>query len=285
MRGGVLYNGINMIFAMKRVYLWLCAAMVVLMVSCRKDGGEPVFESVEWRDSIGGERLSYVFDGEMELPVSGLESGVREALRDGIVSGVLGESYVGLSDRRLLRVYSDSSYMEYCSGFEQEMEVVDGMEFRINCENRVRGAVTFEGAGLLNYEGREYVYTGGAHGMSYVTNMIFDMESGRRLSEEDIFVDGAGVRIHELLVEGARVLRRDSVLPTDAELFGDDLLVPNGNVALDEGGLSYVYNPYEVAPYVYGVIVVRLDSEGVLPLLERSSPVYEFVRSLTEVVE
>lgn len=267
---------------MKRSVLTLLAAIALIFTACQKNGGELQFKTVTFSDSIAHEGIVYTFDAEMELPSEGATAEVRESLRDNIVLLCLGENYVGISDRKLLNVYSDSSYAEYARLFESDMASIDpNIDFVINCETRIRGAVSYESDRLLNYEHRMYVYSGGAHGMYRITNYIFDVNTGEVISEADIFADNVDDRLHALLVEQATTLRSDGTLPSDSDFFGDDLIIPNGNLELGENGLSYIFNPYEIAPYSYGTIAIPLDNDKVLPLLNPQCPIYRYISSKT----
>lgn len=265
---------------MKKSFISLLAVMVLMLAGCQNQGGQLEFRTYSHRDSIDNNTLSYLFDVHIELPASGLTSDVLTALRNNIVLYALGEKYVGLSDRKLLSVYSDSSYAEYLHLFEEDLKAIDeNVLFKINCETVLRGAVSFEKDSLLNYEVRIYTYNGGAHGMSTVTNYIFDLRTGKIINEMDIFGKNIDRPLHHLLVEQARLLRNDSILPSETDIFSDDMIVANGNVELGENGLSYIFNPYEIAPYVYGIISIPLDNAKVLPLLDRSCPVYDYIKS------
>lgn len=271
---------------MKKLSIVVCAIAAILATACQKQGGELQFKTVKYHDSITSPTITYLYDAEMELPAEGLTADIRRNLRDNIIIYCLGDNYVDINDKRVLRVYSDSSYAEYTRLFQSDLESIDeDIEFNINCETKIRGAVSFERDSLLNYENRMYVYSGGAHGMSRTSNYIFDLKTGEIITEADIFGDNTDEALHNMLVMEAAKLRNDSILPADTEFFGDDLIVPNGNVELGENGLSYVFNPYEIAPYVYGTISIPLDSRQVLPLLNTASPVHGYIARLADQIQ
>lgn len=256
----------------------LCVLAALAVTGCRNAGNELKFKTVSFSDSVATESITYVFDGRLELPDEGLAKDVREVMRREILLHALGESYSEMRDGRVLEAYADSSFAEFESMFDEDLKPIEGeMPFRISCETRVSGAVSFEWEGLLNYETRFYVYSGGAHGMYHVANYVFDLKTGRVIDEGEIFGEDVDEELHALLVEAAGELRRDSVLPSETDLFSDDFIVANGNVELGEHGLSYVYNPYDIAPYCYGVISIPLDNARVLPLLNRECAVYDYI--------
>lgn len=267
---------------MKKSNLAICAIVALVIAGCRQNNGELQFNTITYNDSVTTPAITYLFDGRMEVPSDGLTAGIRKILRHEILLYSLGENYATLKDSKVLKAYSDSSYNEYNSLFAETLEPLDAeTEFRITCETRISGAVSFASERLLNYETCIYSYSGGAHGIYRVTNNIFDLNTGMTITEMDIFGNNADEPLHGLLAEAATSLRKDSILPADTDLFGDDLIVANGNVELVENGLSYIYNPYEIAPYVYGVIRVPLDNAKVLPLLNKECPVYDYIAGKT----
>lgn len=55
------------------------------------------------------------------------------------------------------------------------------------------------------------------------------------------------------------------------EMLGERLFLENfeasNNIRMDEDGLTFVYNPYEIGPYSEGVIEVTVKADEMLPLL------------------
>ena len=267
---------------MKKVIIALVAIVAIVTASCQRQGGEIEWKTYTYKDSLSESIVSLVFDAEMELPESGLTKAVRNNLRNNIILNALGENYVEFSNKKMLKVYADSSLAGY-NQFADEFETLNKeIEFTIDCETRIRGAVSFENDVLLNYENRKYIYSGGAHGVSRVDNYIFDLTTGGIISEKDIFSANVDYRLHKLLVEAANILRQDNILPSISDFFSDELVVTNGNIELGENGLSYIYNPYEIAPYAYGVVAIPLDNNKVIPLLNPECPIYGYISDLVE---
>lgn len=266
---------------MKKSIIALLAVAAIFFTACQPSGTLE-FKTYKHRDSTSTPTITYLFDAEMELPEAG-DKDVLNSLRREIVTNSLGENYAGLGNKRVLRAYSDSSYAEYNRIFAEDLAAINAdREFKITCETKINGAVSFENTDLINYENRMYVYSGGAHGMYRVSNYIFDLSTGERIGEDEIFNPNTYGMLQKLLVEGAGLLRADNTLPPDTDIFGNELIVPNGNIEIGENGLAYIYNPYEIAPYSYGVITIYLDNEKVLPLLNEECPVYQQIKQLTQ---
>jgi len=107
--------------------------------------------------------------------------------------------------------------------------------------------------GLLCIETSEYVFSGGAHGMLNRLFYVFDINSGKRLKMEDIFLAQSDSILTELLTNE---IRSRYEIPSDSSLKSFGLFVeviePNTNFWISNSGIGFYYNSYELAPYSYG---------------------------------
>lgn len=113
---------------------------------------------------------------------------------------------------------------------------------------------------LLVYKLRYEEYTGGAHGvyMNYFYNI--DLRTLKPLRLEDIFVKDYQTPLTQLLWNQ---LMADNNASSKQEL--EDLgfgttgeLMPTENFYLTAKGITFLYNIYEIAPYVMGAIEISL---------------------------
>ena len=59
----------------------------------------------------------------------------------------------------------------------------------------------------------------------------------------------------------------------DHEKFSIDEIFPNGNFLIDDNGITYTFNEYEIAAYVVGATNVHLPYEEIQYLLKKESPI------------
>ena len=88
--------------------------------------------------------------------------------------------------------------------------------------------------------------------------IVFDIKTGEQLTEEDIFGQGFERKVGKLLDEKAKALRAEGLLPEENEFYNDWYIEPNGNFALTDSSIIYTFNPYEIAPYCYGIIDIEI---------------------------
>ena len=124
---------------------------------------------------------------------------------------------------------------------------------------------------IVNFEN----YTGGAHGAHAYNHFVIDLKNGKKLKEEDIFIDSYQEQLAAILV--AQIAKQNNVTdPKELEnmgFFSVDEIYPNNNFLIDETGITYTFNEYEIAAYVVGPIHVHIPFEDVQLLLKQDSPI------------
>jgi len=120
--------------------------------------------------------------------------------------------------------------------------------------------ILFRGDSLLSYAVEYSDYEGGAHGSYRITYTNVDLNELVTLSEEDLFVPDYYNRLKEKIVH--QLMKQYNAAIPDSLLmrgfFTIEDIVPNNNFWLDEEGIHYSYNQYEIAPYSMGVIDVTV---------------------------
>jgi hypothetical protein len=106
-------------------------------------------------------------------------------------------------------------------------------------------------------------YDGGAHGMFGTDYHVFDRNAARFVTLADV-VDEArlsGLRLAVLDELRKKFELREDEHLTDAGFFADDLELTE-NFFLSADGIGFHWNPYELAPYVFGEIEVVVPLNG-----------------------
>ena len=108
----------------------------------------------------------------------------------------------------------------------------------------------------ISYENEFYTYSGGAHGMQGLIPAVFSTETGDIVTEADIFSEG----YEDALIDGLRAHLQDAFTDNaeDFETVFNKDIEPNGCFEVGKAGITYYYQPYEIAPYYVGVISVTV---------------------------
>ena len=114
----------------------------------------------------------------------------------------------------------------------------------------------------------QYEFTGGAHGLSSTISMLFHRGTGEMV----FFKDLVGPAIKKITSIAESYFRKQRAIPARQSLkkagywFDKGFTIPD-NIRFDGDNLLLIYNPYEVAPYAFGTIVIRVPIDEVLPFM------------------
>lgn len=229
---------------------FILSALLLLAAGCSRELTYKTFEledSVELAGVDAGCEVSCAFD----YVTGGVGEEVKDKINASIVAGhILFEEADGLSDvpaacRRWVE--------EQLGGFSVE-EGYDGenaWRFHFEFQREGRFTTACKARHLQTYAVAYNDYTGGAHGMNALVCNVFDLTTGETVSEADLFAEGWQDGVSALLKTAL-----DAFLAAQEE--GEDLVfgapAPNGNFSVSEDGVTWTYNPYEIAPYSMGAI-------------------------------
>jgi hypothetical protein len=115
-------------------------------------------------------------------------------------------------------------------------------------------------------------YTGGAHDFGSVEYRILDKSTGRRLGLSDFFDP---VKMPKLTQLGETEFCRVRQIPPHQSLEDAGFEFDSGRFVLPENflilpdGIHFLYNAYEIGPYVLGETQFTLPANKVVPLMKR----------------
>lgn len=245
-------------------------------------------------DSITVEKIYHLLDNpdnpncDLEIkfvyPQAYADEAILEKLRKQFVVSYFGEDYEDLSPEEATRRYTD----DYLSAYKDLEE--DYKDDLANADKRPVGAwysyyemssntIAFNQADIISYTVSFENYTGGAHGAHAYNNHVLNLRTGRPITEEEIFVEDYQDSLARILVD--RIARQNNLTDIkeleDIGFFNVDEIYPNGNFLVDEEGITYSFNEYEIAAYVVGVTNVRLPYQDIRHLLKDESPIAHLI--------
>ena len=132
---------------------------------------------------------------------------------------------------------------------------------------------------LLSYITSVEYYTGGAHGGHGFNNHVIFIENGEALDESDIFIKGFQDELAQIMVD---IIAADNNVTEREELeylgfFNINEIYPNNNFYVDNEGVTYTFNEYEIAAYSIGSVDVFIPYDTIRHLLLENSPVSPLV--------
>ncbi|MBQ9192974.1 MAG: DUF3298 domain-containing protein [Bacteroidales bacterium] len=208
-----------------------------------------------------GRTDSLTFSVSLDYPVKGASQEVLDRITQGILGAAFDlEEEPGTVEETAAR-YEDNLKDEYFNEYEE----AEG-EGVFSWEDRINGYFSGKRGHYVSYMVEYYGFRGGAHGMNTMTPVVFDTRTGATVPEEDFFADG-----YRAPVSGLIQAHLPEALEGDEEalaaLFEPDLVGPDGFYEVSKDGVTWYYQPYDIAPYYLGVISVTVPWAELKPYL------------------
>ena len=118
-------------------------------------------------------------------------------------------------------------------------------------------AFTARDGRIVCFETQVSIYTGGAHGGHTLIYECYDLNSGQ-LYDFSYLLEGEWAEAVRTLLYERLLLEEDYLIIASAE----ELHIPH-SVLITEEGLTFVYQPYEIAAFSEGIISVELTDEEI----------------------
>ena len=235
------------------------AAILVLAAGCNL---RTATYSDEQATPLGeGQTDSLLQSVSIEYPVKGAQEEVLAKIEEGILNVAFDmEERPGTVEETALR-YEDNLKDEYFNEYEGLKGTIAGSK---TWEDHVNGYFSGRYKQFLSYMVEIYSDRGGAHGISTMTPVVFDKKTGEIVPEEAFFADGYREPVAALLqAHLPEALENDK--DALAAVFEPGLLGPNGLYEVTKDGVTWYYQPYDIAPYYLGVISISIPWSELKP--------------------
>jgi hypothetical protein len=215
-------------------------------------------------------------------PVDFSDKEVLNLVQKQFISDYFGDEYVDLTAEKAAEKYAEN----YINTFK-EMERDYQLEVKnhpseseeswlyINDET-LNDQIVYNQNGILSYVVYKDFFKGGAaHGVHNYTNRAIDLKTGLKITESDIFIDNYKEYLTEIIIEEI-TLSNNVDKAVDLEnigFFNINEIAPNKNFYINETGITYTFNEYEIAAYVVGATSVQIPYGKIRHLLRKESPI------------
>lgn len=124
-----------------------------------------------------------------------------------------------------------------------------------------------------------YQYLGGAHGMYGETYLVIDTKNGKEIKLNDIFDKQSIATLEKRMLKKAYAYTgfENAVSLQDAGYLVDKIEVTD-NFSLTAKGITFVYQPYEIAPYAAGMPSFLFTWEELKDLIKTDSSVNSLIK-------
>ena len=231
------------------------AAALLLTAGCQSGFRTATYTDDQAMPLEEGSADSLILSVALDYPVKGAGEEVLDRITHGILGTVFDlEEEPGSVEETALRYVDDLKDAYFNENEGQAGETQAGVA---TWEDRINGYFSGRYGQFVSYMVEYYGFRGGAHGINTMTPVVFDRKTGDTVSEEAFFADGYKQPVAALIrAHLPEALEGDEDALKD--IFEPDLVGPNGIYEVTKDGVTWYYQPYDIAPYYLGVISVTV---------------------------
>ena len=209
-----------------------------------------------------GQSDSLLMSVSIEYPVWGSTEEIIGKIEKGILSAAFDMEEIPGNVEETATRYEDNLKDEYFN----EYEGLEGEGGVRSWEDHVNGYFSGRHGHFLSYMVELYGFRGGSHALSTMTPVVFDRKTGDVVPEETFFADGYRDPVAALLqAHLPEALENDE--EALAAVFEPDLLGPNGLYEVTKEGVTWYYQPFDIAPSYLGVISITIPWKELKPYI------------------
>jgi hypothetical protein len=167
-------------------------------------------------------------------------------------------NYAGLSPQQAV----DSFKTQYVKDFEGEKFIDDDYDWESETDFQyyliLENKITYNRNNLVSFLVNSESFEGGAHGAHGIFGYVINLNTGEYITEDSFAGIDYKKNISNILVKKIAESKKVSD-PKQLENMGYNNIadiVPNGNFTIDEKGITYYFNEYEIAAYFIGITEV-----------------------------
>ncbi|MDO5570841.1 MAG: DUF3298 domain-containing protein [Bacteroidales bacterium] len=226
------------------------------------------------------------FSLEMVYPSAGESQEKLTKLQELFVADYFGDKYIG----QIPTIAANSYMKDYVENYLLLEE--DYKKFKSEDNDNMVGAwmnyvekssssIYFNAGNIISYTINFYTYTGGAHGMQANTNFVIDAKNNTPITLVDIFSESNFEEVAKIIISTIAADRgyTDPKQLNEEGFFSLEEVSPTDNFLVNEKGMKWTYNPYEIAVYAAGTIEVFVEWDKLIPYIIEESPVLPIINS------
>ncbi|MBN2764866.1 MAG: DUF3298 domain-containing protein [Paludibacteraceae bacterium] len=213
----------------------------------------------------------------IEIPVCYHNNVTLDGIRNTLFKQLFGQDYLSYGSDTVLNIFASSLINEYKITNEPLLDLLDSTAFySFMNEHRLEGFSLLNDEHIYSYGINRYVFMGGAHGLTTLNYLNFDLKTGTQILEQDLFKDSFQLELTELIK--SRIIEQsnedpniESIAALEETDYWVDAIKPNNNFYITDETVNYVFNPYEIAPYYMGITEVIIPFDRLKEMLKKPS--------------
>ena len=245
---------------------------IAFVTSCSQNVRFKKFEVQKKEVTAGSAECA--IDVQFLFPVKYANKTALTQLQQNLLALIFGENFKELDGQAAVSEFVNQTISEFKLNAQGLEEFAYSEEWYLNSD------IIYNNKDLLSYAVERYTYTGGAHGLETVEYFLFDMKTGNRIDQFEIFSEVSKNEISELLkskIKQDNGFANEDKMVAHGYLFPEKI-VPNNNFCVTDSSLIFMFNPYEIAAYSVGTTQVELKFEEIKTFLIKNNPLSKLVK-------
>lgn len=235
--------------------------LLLVLVGCQKEN-KLTFETL----SLDETRCSECPNVEINIPKALENSKIAESINTAIEEEIIETLNY---DDELEATSIKDAVQSFSNGYWELKKLYP--EEATSWEAKIEGKVSYENADFISIELNSYIFTGGAHGYSSQHFLNFDKNKAKELENWEIFKDRKDFeQFAEQKFRNQEKIPLEGPINSTGFMFESDTFYLPENIGFTKEGIKLLYNPYEVASYADGPIVLTLPFTDLKPYLVNS---------------
>jgi hypothetical protein len=260
---------------MKNFTFFIVTIIALSFFSCKKETTENAlqFNTIEYtstpEDSIVN---NFSYDINISYPTSYSNDSILQLIQQDILFITTNDSLPFKSSvKESIEEYITRTKTDWKTSLDEFKRIRGNEKISFSSQLIIKAEPAYADSSILSYKSTVYSYTGGAHGITVITYRSYDLKNGKALSESDIFEVDYNEFLSNCILKNLEQNCLDS--NCDIQQYYLDKVVPNGNFYLNDKGITYLFNQYEIAAYAYGQTEIFIPYSDIISILKEDSPI------------
>jgi hypothetical protein len=203
------------------------------------------------------------------------DADILNKLQSAFTERMFSMKYAGLSPAQAIDSFKAQYIKDFqCEKFSDEdynLEDESGFQYYLDLKN----TITYNRNNLVSFLVENEIFEGGAHGAHSVFGYVIDLNTGEYITEDAFAGTDYKKNLSEVIIkkiaEANKVSDPKQLEDKGYNNIGD--IVPNGNFTIDEKGITYYFNEYEIAAYFIGITKVFIPYEELKIFITDDNPI------------
>jgi len=219
----------------------------------------------------------------VDFPVKHADKDIISKLKTYIFAELFGDYFNHCPEDSLLKAYATALGKEYIdNNVDFAKRITESSLLSFNNAIILDGLALHNDQHIFSYGISRFVDFGGAHPNKTRLFYNFDLEDGSIITEDEVFKEGYQTELTEIIKNKLLSDLNANEDITYIENFDEsdyfpEEIKPNGNFYIHEEAITYVFNPYEIAPYYMGETEVVLPYQLIAHLMKSGNPLEHLV--------